>query len=124
PIHPESELPALVTRYGINQVIFAYSDVSHEEGMQKASLAMACGADFRLLGPSTTMLTAAKPVVSVCAVRTGCGKSPVARRIAAILRGEGLRVAVVRHPMPYGDLAKQAVQRFQTLEDLRKADCT
>jgi len=124
PIHPESDLAALITRYGINQVVFAYSDVSHEEVMHKASLALACGADFRLLGPSATMLTAAKPVVSVCAVRTGCGKSPVARRIAALLRGEGLRVAVVRHPMPYGDLAKQAVQRFQTFEDLRQADCT
>lgn len=124
PIHPESDVAALITRYGINQVVFAYSDVSHDEVMRKASLVMACGADFRLLGPSATMLTASKPVVSVCAVRTGCGKSPVARKIAAVLRGEGLRVAVVRHPMPYGDLAKQAVQRFQTLEDLRQADCT
>ncbi len=124
PIHPEEELETLIGSLGIDQVVFAYSDLSHEAVMHKASRALAKGADFRLLGPHSTMLRAGKPVVSVCAVRTGCGKSPAARKIAAILRSEGLRVAVVRHPMPYGDLAKQAVQRFAGLEDLRKADCT
>lgn len=124
PIHPEEELESLIDTLGIDQVIFAYSDVSHEAVMHKASQVLARGADFRLLGPHSTMLQASKPVVSVCAVRTGCGKSPAARKIAAILRSEGLRVAVVRHPMPYGDLAKQAMQRFTSLEDLRQADCT
>jgi predicted GTPase len=124
PIHPEDELETLVDTLKIDQVVFAYSDLSHEAVMHKASRVLARGADFRLLGPHATMLQAGKPVVSVCAVRTGCGKSPAARKIAALLRGEGLRVAVVRHPMPYGDLAKQAVQRFAGLEDLRAADCT
>jgi predicted GTPase len=124
PIHAENELEPLIARHRIDQVVFSYSDVPHEDVMHKASLVMACGADFRLLGPRATMLPAGKPVVSVCAVRTGCGKSPVARKIARLLRDEGLKVAVVRHPMPYGDLAKQRVQRFATLEDLRLADCT
>lgn len=124
PIHPEEELESLIDALGIDQVIFAYSDVSHAAVMHKASQVLARGADFRLLGPHSTMLQASKPVVSVCAVRTGCGKSPAARKIAAILRSAGLRVAVVRHPMPYGDLAKQAMQRFTSLEDLRQADCT
>jgi len=124
PIHPEGELESLIDTLKIDQVVFAYSDLSHEAVMHKASRVLARGADFRLLGPHATMLPARKPVVSVCAVRTGCGKSPAARKIAAILRSEGLRVAVVRHPMPYGDLAKQAVQRFAGLEDLRAADCT
>lgn len=124
PILPEDELDALLKRERIDQVIFAYSDVSHETVMHTASRVMAGGADFRLLGPSATMLSATKPVVSVCAVRTGAGKSPASRKVAGVLRAEGLRVAVVRHPMPYGDLAKQAVQRFATLEDLRSAHCT
>jgi predicted GTPase len=124
PIHAEDDLESLIGTLKIDQVVFAYSDLSHEAVMHKASRVLARGADFRLLGPHATMLRATKPVVSVCAVRTGCGKSPAARRIAALLRGEGLRVAVVRHPMPYGDLARQAVQRFAGLEDLRAADCT
>ncbi len=124
PIHSEDELESLIDAHHIDQVIFSYSDVSHEQVMHAASRVLAEGADFRLLGPRTTMLRANKPVVSVCAVRTGCGKSPVARKVAAILRGEGLRVGVVRHPMPYGDFCKQAVQRFATLEDLTKGDCT
>ncbi|MDE3118104.1 MAG: GTPase [Nitrospirota bacterium] len=124
PIHAEEQLESLIDAQQVEQVVFAYSDVPHEAVMHKASRAMARGADFRLLGPRATMLASAKPVVSVCAVRTGCGKSPAARKIAAILRSEGLRVAVVRHPMPYGDLAKQAVQRFADLADLARAECT
>ena len=124
PIHSEDELEPLLEAHRIDQVIFSYSDVSHEQVMHAASRALAGGADFRLLGPRTTMLHARKPVVSVCAVRTGCGKSPAARKIAAILRSEGVRVGVVRHPMPYGDLSRQAVQRFATLEDLQMGDCT
>jgi predicted GTPase len=124
PIHPEAELEALIHDYDVDEVVFAYSDVSHDEVMHRASRVMARGADFRLLGPDSTMLRTKKPVVSICAVRTGCGKSPVARRVAAIVRERGLRVVVVRHPMPYGDLATQAVQRFESFDDLTKADCT
>src|SRR5574341_972185 len=121
PIHPERELETLIREEGIHQVVFAYSDVPHEEVMHKASQALACGAEFRILGPRTTMLRSNKTVVSVCAVRTGCGKSPVSRKVAAVLREEGLRVVVVRHPMLYGDLARQAVQRFSSGEDLQRS---
>jgi predicted GTPase len=124
PIHAEEQLESLIDAQRVEQVVFAYSDLSHEAVMHKASQVMARGADFRLLGPRATMLASTKPVISVCAVRTGCGKSPAARKIAAILRREGLRVAVVRHPMPYGDLAKQAVQRFADLDDLSRSECT
>jgi predicted GTPase len=124
PIYAESELESLIETHQVDQVVFAYSDVSHEEVMHKTSRALAAGADFRFLGPRATMLRSRKPVISICAVRTGAGKSPVARKIAALLRVQGLRVAVVRHPMPYGDLAKQAVQRFATLDDLQQAHCT
>jgi len=104
--------------------VFAYSDVSHEYVMHKASIALAAGADFRLMGPSTTMLKAKVPVVSVCAVRTGCGKSQTSRKVAKILKANGYRVVVIRHPMPYGDLRKQICQRFATFEDLDKYECT
>jgi predicted GTPase len=124
PIHPEDELESLIATYKVDRVIFAYSDVSHEDLMHQASRILAAGADFSLLGGRRTMVSAKKPVVSVCAVRTGAGKSPATRRIASLLRGEGLRVAVIRHPMPYGDPAKQAVQRFACLDDLRTAGCT
>ncbi|MDP1948979.1 MAG: cyclic 2,3-diphosphoglycerate synthase [Nitrospirota bacterium] len=124
PIHPEEELESLIAAYRVDQVIFAYSDVSHEAVMHQASRVLSAGADFSLLGGRRTMVAAKKPVVSVCAVRTGAGKSPATRKIASLLCEEGLRVAVIRHPMPYGDLAKQAVQRFACLEDLRAADCT
>ena len=124
PIHPEEELEALIEKHGIEEVVFAYSDVSHEAVMHRASRVVACGTDFRLLGTETTMLKSRRPVVSVCAVRTGAGKSPATRTIAAWLKDEGLRVVVVRHPMPYGDLAAQAVQRFAATDDLRRADCT
>jgi predicted GTPase len=123
-IYPEEQLDRLIRQWGIDEVVFAYSDVSYEEVMHKASLVLAAGAGFRFLGPRATMLRAHKPVISICAVRTGCGKSPATRMAASILREQGLRVVVVRHPMPYGDLAAQAVQRFATQEDVRRADCT
>lgn len=123
-IYPEGELESLIRTREIDQVVFSYSDLSHEAVMHRASRVLAAGADFRLLSARSTMLQATKPVVSICAVRTGAGKSPATRRIASLLRGEGLRVAVIRHPMPYGELAKQAVQRFACLDDLRTADCT
>jgi predicted GTPase len=123
-VYPEEDLPRLIKEFNVDEVIFAYSDVSHENVMHKASLVLACGADFRLMGPKTTMLQAKVPVVSICAVRTGAGKSQTSRQIASILRNKGLRVVVVRHPMPYGDLVKQAVQRFATYEDMDKQNCT
>ncbi len=107
-----------------DEVVFAYSDARHEDVMHKASLALAMGADFTLLGPKATMLTSRRPVIAVSAVRTGCGKSQVTRYLAARLRSQGLRVAAIRHPMPYGDLAAQAVQRFVSGADLDAADCT
>jgi len=124
PIRPEEELPELIRKYEVDQVVFAYSDVSHEYVMHKASIALASGADFRLMGPSATMLKAKVPVVAVCAVRTGSGKSQTSRRVSKILKDRGYRVVVVRHPMPYGDLRKQVCQRFATLEDLDKYECT
>lgn len=124
PIVPEEKLESVIAVDSVGQVIFAYSDVSHEQVMHQASRALAAGADFRFLGPRSTMLRSCKPVVSICAVRTGAGKSPVARKIAGWLREAGQRVAVIRHPMPYGDLAQQAMQRFATLDDLRQAHCT
>lgn len=124
PIHPESELESLIVTHQVDQVVFSYSDVSHEEVMHKASRVIAAGADFCLLGLERTMLRSSKPVISICAVRTGAGKSPLARHIADALKNQGFRVAVVRHPMPYGDLVRQTVQRFATLSDLKSAECT
>jgi len=124
PIYPEEELERLIEEYEIDQVVFSYSDVSHEHVMHAAARALARGADFRLLGARATMLRAQRPVISVCAVRTGCGKSPASRKIARLLREMGRRVVVVRHPMPYGDLSQQVVQRFETLDDLRRYNCT
>ena len=118
PIFAESELEELLARHRIDEVVFAYSDVSHEAVMHLAVRAVASGADFRLLGAAATMLPAAKPVLSICAVRTGAGKSPIARHVAERLRDAGLRIAVVRHPMPYGDLERMAVQRFASAADL------
>lgn len=118
PIFPEADLPPLIKEYQVNQVVFAYSDVSHETVMHHASIALACGADFRLLGPHATMLKSSKPVVAVCAVRTGCGKSQTTRAVAGALKAMGKRVVAIRHPMPYGDLVAQAVQRFATYDDL------
>jgi predicted GTPase len=124
PILPESELETIVRQHEVDEVVFAYSDVTHEHVMHLASRALAAGASFRLLSPDETMLAATKPVVAVCAVRTGSGKSQTTRHVAALLREAGKRVAVLRHPMPYGDLAKQAVQRFERYEDLDEADVT
>jgi len=124
PIYPEEKLPELISKFDVDQVIFAYSDVSHEYVMHKASIALASGADFRLMGLKSTMLKAKVPVVSVCAVRTGSGKSQTSRKVTKILRGIGLRVVVVRHPMPYGNLRRQVCQRFATFEDLDKYECT
>ena len=123
-IHPESELEALIREREVEQVVFAYSDLAHAEVMHLASRALAAGADFTLLGPQRTMISAGVPVIAVSAVRTGCGKSPVSRWISRELRRRGLRVAVLRHPMPYGDLARQDVQRFAARADLDRASCT
>lgn len=124
PVRDESELESLIAREGIDEVVFAYSDVTHNHVMGCASRVIAAGADFRLLGARETSLKSRRPVVSVCAVRTGCGKSQTSRAIAALLRERRQRVAVIRHPMPYGDLSRQAVQRFTRMEDLVEADCT
>ena len=124
PIYPEEDLPKLIKQYNADQVVFAYSDVSHEYVMHKASAVLANGADFRLMGPKTTMLKSKLPVVSVCAVRTGSGKSQTSRQVASILKSKGLRVAAIRHPMPYGDLREQIWERFASYEDLDKYNCT
>jgi predicted GTPase len=124
PIRPESELEALVADERVDEVVFAYSDVSHEHVMHVGSRVLAAGASFRLLSPRETMLSADKPVVAVCAVRTGSGKSQTTRHVAGLLRDAGRRVAVIRHPMPYGDLTRQRVQRFARYEDLDEADAT
>jgi len=124
PIHDEHELQELIARHGIEEVVFSYSDVPHEVVMHKAALVNACGADFRMLGGRLTELKSSKPVISVCASRTGCGKSQTTRRVIEILRAAGKKVVSVRHPMPYGDLAAQKVQRFAAVEDLAKHKCT
>ncbi len=124
PILAEAEMIQIIGEKRIDQVVFAYSDVRHEYVMHKASMTLAAGADFRLIGPAKTMLKSSVPVVSICAVRTGCGKSQTTRRVAEILRARGMRVVAVRHPMPYGDLVKQRVQRFASLADLDRHNCT
>jgi predicted GTPase len=123
-IYPESELESLIKELKADQVVFAYSDVPHEYVMHKASQVLATGADFRLMGLNSTQLKSSKPVVSVCAVRTGSGKSQTTRRVSLILREMGYRVAAIRHPMPYGDLVRQKVQRFAEYSDLDKHECT
>jgi len=107
PIYQEEELPKLIRDYDVDQVVFAYSDVSHEYVMHKASIVLANGADFRLMGPKTTMLKAKVPVIAICAVRTGSGKSQTSRQVGKILKNKGLNVVAIRHPMPYGNLTKQ-----------------
>jgi len=124
PIHPESDLVKLIRSLKADQVVFAYSDVSHETVMHKASQVLAAGADFRLMGAGTTQIKSSKPVVSVCAARTGSGKSQTTRRVAELLMARGYTVAAIRHPMPYGDLVKQAVQRFANYKDLAAQNCT
>ncbi len=123
-IYPESDLDRLIQETQAEQVIFAYSDVPHEVVMHKASQVMAAGADFRLMGPRTTQIKSTKPVVSVCAVRTGSGKSQTTRRVSLILRDMGYKVAAIRHPMPYGDLVKQRVQRYASYADLDRHETT
>jgi len=124
PIFDESELTALIKKYDVQEVIFSYSDVPHEYVMHKCSLVNACGADFKILGSKSTQIKSTKPVISICATRTGCGKSQTTRAVEKFLKGMGKKVAAIRHPMPYGDLAKQAVQRFATMEDMDKHECT
>ena len=124
PIHDESELDSLCRRENIDQVVFAYSDVSHALVMHKASIVLAAGADFVMLGPERTMLKAKVPVISVCAVRTGCGKSQTTRWLSKLLKQHGLKVAIIRHPMPYGNLELQAMQCFTSTADLDREACT
>jgi predicted GTPase len=124
PIHAESELDDLIRNEKIDVVVFAYSDVSHEYIMHKASSVIASGADFWLLGTTTSMIPSSKKIISICAVRTGCGKSQTSRKVAQILKSWGKIIVAVRHAMPYGNLEKQKIQRYATLEDLTKHDCT
>jgi len=124
PIVDEAELAVLCGQEGIDRVIFAYSDVTHAQVMHMGSIALACGADFMLLGPRRTMLQAKVPVIAVSAVRTGCGKSQTTRWLARLLKERGLLPAIIRHPIPYGNLERETVQRFATPADLDSADCT
>ncbi|MEW6241361.1 MAG: GTPase, partial [Chloroflexota bacterium] len=124
PIHAEEELVDLIQKHGAEQVVFSYSDVPHEYVMHKASIVNAAGADFRLMGTRYTQVKSSKPVVSVCAVRTGSGKSQTTRRVSLILREMGYKVAAIRHPMPYGNLIRQEVQRFADYDDLDEQECT
>ncbi len=124
PIEDESELEALISRYGVNEVVFSYSDVPYSYVMNRSSIVNNAGASFRLMGLAETWVESTKPVVSICAIRTGCGKSQTTRRVAEILIERGKKVVAIRHPMPYGDLVKQRVQRFATLADLDLHECT
>jgi predicted GTPase len=124
PIRPEHELTQLLAEQNVEEVILSYSDLKHETVMHKASIVLAAGADFRLMGPDATMLHSPRPVVAVCATRTGCGKSQTSRKVGRLLLDAGLKVALVRHPMPYGDLEAMRVQRFATLEDIDAAHPT
>lgn len=124
PIYAEEKLGELIQEYNVNKVVFSYSDVRHEYVMHHASTVLAYGADFILLGPDKTALTSKKPIISVCAVRTGCGKSQTTSKVCTILKNLGKKVVVVRHPMPYGDLVKQKVQRYEKISDFEKFECT
>src|SRR5512135_2180630 len=124
PIFPEEDLATLIHLYGIEQVVFAYSDVPHEYVMHKASICLSLGTDFVLLGPDKTMLKSSLPVISVCAVRTGCGKSGITRYVLGVLKQRGVMPVAIRHPMPYCDLAKSRTQRFVEMEDLDAQSCT
>ena len=124
PIFPEEKISEIIRHHRVQQVVFSYSDIAHVEVMHRASLALSLGADFVLLGPGRTMLPAAVPVISVCAVRTGCGKSGITERIWEILKGKGVYSVVIRHPMPYCDLNRIRVERFATMEDLDRYLCT
>lgn len=124
PIYDEVELGDLIKKYDVDEVIFAYSDVNFNYVMEKGSIALSCGADYKLLSGQHTMIKSKKPVIAVCAVRTGCGKSQTSRKIASILKEMGKKVVVIRHPMPYGDLEKQICQRFASIEDMNRHNCT
>ncbi len=124
PIFPEEQLPKLIEKYGIDEAILSYSDLKHEDVMHKASIVNAKGANFVLLGGRDTMIKSTKPVISICAVRTGSGKSQTSRKIAEILKAKGKKVIAIRHPMPYGDLLKQRCQRFEKYDDLQRYECT
>ena len=124
PIHDESELLNLISKHNIEEVVFSYSDLSHMDVMHKGAIVNAAGADFKMMGMNRTAVKSTKPIIGICAIRTGCGKSQTTRRIAEILKGAGKKVAVTRHPMPYGDLVAQTIQRFEVLEDLEKHKCT
>ena len=124
PIEPEEKLVELIKRHNVDEVVLSYSDLSFQYVMEKASLVLSVGADFRLLGPKSTMIGSKKPVIAIGAIRTGCGKSQTTRRVLDILRSKGLKVISVRHPMPYGNLVEQKVQRFASYEDLDKHKCT
>lgn len=123
-IYPESELAGLIQKFAVDEVVFSYSDVPYNYVMSRSALANAAGADFKVLGPRHTMLKSSKPIIAVCAVRTGSGKSQSTRKVVQLLREAGKKVVAVRHPMPYGNLVAQRVQRFARLEDLDKHDCT
>ncbi|MDA2935873.1 cyclic 2,3-diphosphoglycerate synthase [Patescibacteria group bacterium AH-259-L05] len=124
PIYKEEELSTIIKKYNVDSVIFSYSDISYDYVMQRANLVLSHGADFILLNPEDTMLRSKIPVIAVCAVRTGCGKSQTTRYMGTILKDQGVQFAVIRHPMPYGDLNKQGVQKFSTFDDLDKHKCT
>jgi predicted GTPase len=124
PIHSEDDLPKLIEALGVDECAFSYSDISYDHVMRVSAVVMAAGASFTLLGPTDTQIRSTKPVVAVCAVRTGAGKSQTARRVVEVLMNKGLKVVAIRHPMPYGNLAAQKVQRFAEIEDLEKHDCT
>ncbi len=124
PIYAEAELPALIKKLGVHECVFAYSDVTYQHVMKMSAIVNAAGASFRLLGPADTQIKSTKPVIAVGAVRTGAGKSQTSRKIVQMLMAKGLKVVAIRHPMPYGDLVKQKVQRFATVEDLKKHNCT
>ena len=125
PIYPENELPNLISKFNVDEVVFAYSDLTYSYVMKKSAIVNSAGADFILMGPKKTMISSKKPVIAVCAVRTGCGKSQVSRKIFEILRNKGIRVASIRHPMPYDkDLTTQICQRFASYDDLDKYNCT
>jgi len=118
PIYPEEQLPELVEKFNVDQVILAYSDLRYEDVMHKASMVLATGADFRLMGPKSTMLKSKVPIIAICAVRTGSGKSPTTRRVVDLLKEKGIKIVVIRHPMPYGDLRKQICQRFASFRSI------
>lgn len=124
PIYPEEELEKLIKEHSVDKVVFSYSDVSYKYVMNRSARVNAAGATFSLLGLKDTMIKSTKPVIAVCAVRTGCGKSQTTRHVSKILKSMGKKIAVIRHPMPYGDLVKQQVQKFETIEDLKKHECT